>query len=114
MGPPRYASPEAFRQALEHRIRASAGAPAAWVGSARSSSSTASSRAFSSTLATEPSPRAVSSWSSVSRERAPRAMSTCVDLPWRTLPELLDAVRAFLDPVLWDERGSWDPGTWSW
>ena len=36
------------------------------------------------------------------------------DLPWRTLPNLLDAVSAFLDPVLRDERGSWNPDTWSW
>jgi len=36
------------------------------------------------------------------------------DLPWRTLPDLLDAVRAFLDPVLRDEGGSWNPRTWRW
>jgi hypothetical protein len=36
------------------------------------------------------------------------------DLPWRTLPELLGAVRSFLDPVLAGQLGTWNQDTWSW
>jgi hypothetical protein len=36
------------------------------------------------------------------------------DLLWRTLPDLLLAVRGFLDPVLAGPCGTWRPDTWSW
>ena len=36
------------------------------------------------------------------------------DLPWRTLGELVVAVRAFLDPVLAGTTGRWDPLAWAW
>ncbi len=36
------------------------------------------------------------------------------DLPWRTLDELVLAVRAFLDPVLAGTDGHWDPRAWRW
>ena len=35
-------------------------------------------------------------------------------LAWKTLDELTDRVRRFLDPVLDDPSGSWDPQDWSW
>ncbi|MFS8067376.1 MAG: hypothetical protein ACMG6S_13530 [Byssovorax sp.] len=35
-------------------------------------------------------------------------------LRWTTLDELTTAVRAFLDPVLRGEDGTWDPPSWSW
>jgi hypothetical protein len=35
-------------------------------------------------------------------------------LPWRTLAELLLAVRCFIDPVLAGGTGNWDPERWSW
>ena len=34
--------------------------------------------------------------------------------PWRTLPEVFDAVRRFIDPVLAGGTGTWDPTRWSW
>jgi hypothetical protein len=36
------------------------------------------------------------------------------ELPWRTLPELLVAVRAFIDPVLSGATGTWEPDRWHW
>lgn len=36
------------------------------------------------------------------------------ELPWRTLGELVVAVRAFLDPVLAGTTGRWDPPEWQW
>lgn len=36
------------------------------------------------------------------------------DLPWRTLDELVPAVRAFLDPVRAATSGRWDPQAWKW
>jgi len=37
------------------------------------------------------------------------------DLPWPTLPDVLTAVRAFLDPVLIDRRAAtWSSDRWSW
>jgi hypothetical protein len=36
------------------------------------------------------------------------------ELPWRTLAELLVAVRAFIDPVLSGATGTWEPERWSW
>ena len=35
-------------------------------------------------------------------------------LRWRTLDEALNAVRAFLDPVLRGDAGRWDPARWEW
>jgi|HubBroStandDraft_6_1064221.scaffolds.fasta_scaffold4296961_1 hypothetical protein len=35
------------------------------------------------------------------------------DLPWRTLAELLVAVRAFIDPMLSGVAGTWEPERWS-
>jgi hypothetical protein len=36
------------------------------------------------------------------------------DLPWRTLGDLVNVVRAFLDPVLAGTTGRWDPQAWKW
>lgn len=36
------------------------------------------------------------------------------NLPWRTLDDLMHAVRAFLDPVLAGTDGRWDPQAWAW
>lgn len=36
------------------------------------------------------------------------------NLRWTTLDDLTTAVRAFLDPVLRGEEGTWDPPSWSW
>lgn len=36
------------------------------------------------------------------------------DLAWRSLDELVLAVRAFLDPVLAGTTGRWDPQAWCW
>lgn len=35
-------------------------------------------------------------------------------LQWRTLADLAEAVRAFLDPVLAGSTGRWDPVAWTW
>jgi hypothetical protein len=35
-------------------------------------------------------------------------------LPWNTSDDLTRAVKAFLDPVLAERSGTWDPNTWSW
>ena len=43
------------------------------------------------------------------------AMAHENDLPWRSLPEVVAAVRAFLDPVLQERPVShWSPGRWTW
>ena len=42
-------------------------------------------------------------------------MATDDDLQWRTLDEVLDAVRAFLEPALaGPEEARWLPSSWSW
>jgi hypothetical protein len=41
-------------------------------------------------------------------------MAEADGLQWRTLAELTQAVRAFLDPLLAGKPGSWDPGAWIW
>ena len=41
-------------------------------------------------------------------------MAAADDLRWRTLGELTDAVRAFLDPALAGHEGRWDAATWTW
>lgn len=35
-------------------------------------------------------------------------------LPWRSLAEVTQAVRSFLDPVLEGHSGRWDPARWRW
>lgn len=35
-------------------------------------------------------------------------------LPWHNLDELLAAVRQFLEPMLTDASGTWNPQSWSW
>jgi hypothetical protein len=35
-------------------------------------------------------------------------------LRWTSLDELVQAVRAFLEPVLQGQEGTWDPVSWSW
>jgi len=43
------------------------------------------------------------------------AMANENELPWLTLPEVTQAARAFLDPVLSGQGGpSWAPSRWSW
>ncbi|MBL8619406.1 MAG: nucleotidyl transferase AbiEii/AbiGii toxin family protein [Deltaproteobacteria bacterium] len=41
-------------------------------------------------------------------------MAGADDLRWRTLGELTDAARAFLDPALAGHQGRWDAATWIW
>lgn len=41
-------------------------------------------------------------------------MATADGLPWGTLGDLTQAVRAFLDPVLAGADGKWDPVAWIW
>jgi predicted nucleotidyltransferase component of viral defense system len=36
------------------------------------------------------------------------------DLAWKSLDELTDRVRRFLDPILDDPSGCWDPQEWTW
>ncbi len=44
-----------------------------------------------------------------------RRMAEEDDIEWRTLPELVKAVRAFLDPILSREpAGRWSPAKWVW
>ena len=45
-----------------------------------------------------------------------RRMAEEDDLDWRTLADLVLAVRAFLEPVLVEEApsGRWNPGKWVW
>lgn len=47
-------------------------------------------------------------------EPAYARMAAGDDLPWRTLGELTEAVRAFLDPVLAGHAGRWDATAWTW
>lgn len=35
-------------------------------------------------------------------------------LPWRSLAEVTEAVRGFLDPLLEGQPGRWDPAQWRW
>jgi hypothetical protein len=42
------------------------------------------------------------------------ALLAQVGTPWRTLAELLVAVRTFIDPVLEGATGTWDPERWTW
>lgn len=35
-------------------------------------------------------------------------------LKWATIEELVEAVRAFIDPVLSARQQTWDPATWTW
>jgi len=35
-------------------------------------------------------------------------------LPWRSLAEVTQAIRSFLDPLLEGHSGRWDPGQWRW
>jgi predicted nucleotidyltransferase component of viral defense system len=54
-------------------------------------------------------PRAPASWA-----RIYARMATDDDLPWSTLEAVETAVQRFLDPILGEERGTWDPKAWSW
>lgn len=47
-------------------------------------------------------------------ERAYAAMAASDDLPWRTLDDVLAAVRAFIDPLLARPAGAWAPRSWQW
>lgn len=43
------------------------------------------------------------------------AMARDDELPWRTLDDVIDAVRAFLDPVLAGGLdATWEPSSWQW
>jgi hypothetical protein len=35
-------------------------------------------------------------------------------LAWADIEQVMEAARAFLDPVLANVRGSWDPTNWRW
>lgn len=54
-------------------------------------------------------PHAPSAWTPV-YER----MAKADDLRWATLDNVMEAVRAFLDPVLVGEPGRWIPAAWRW
>jgi hypothetical protein len=41
-------------------------------------------------------------------------MATEDVLPWSTLDALVQAVRAFIDPLLGDADGAWAPESWTW
>lgn len=41
-------------------------------------------------------------------------MARVDSLPWSSIDVLVQAVRAFMDPVLHGEGGRWDPATWRW
>lgn len=41
-------------------------------------------------------------------------MAQADDLPWKTIEELVDAVRGFIDPLLGGVQGTWDPQAWTW
>ncbi len=36
------------------------------------------------------------------------------DLPWKTIEDLVDFVRRFIDPLLGGATGSWNPQSWTW
>ena len=36
------------------------------------------------------------------------------DLPWKTIEDLADAVRRFIDPLLGGVAGTWSPRDWTW
>ncbi len=36
------------------------------------------------------------------------------DLPWKTIEDLVDAVRRFIDPLLSGTSGMWNPQKWEW
>jgi hypothetical protein len=47
--------------------------------------------------------------------RAPYARMVVENgLQWASLDEMMQAARAFLDPVLRGDDGTWDPATWTW
>src|SRR6202453_3514322 len=54
-------------------------------------------------------PEPSNDWSSPYREMAREN-----ELVWTTLEELNIAAKGFLDPILADERGIWDPTKWIW
>jgi len=88
MPPQTYATPEAFKQAAERRIRTvrkSHPLPASLL------------------------PTAPSSWASryakIARDD---------ELPWSTIDVLEAAVQTFLDPLLAGTSGTWSPETWTW
>ncbi|MEO6594517.1 MAG: nucleotidyl transferase AbiEii/AbiGii toxin family protein [Planctomycetota bacterium] len=41
-------------------------------------------------------------------------IATVDELRWRTMADLLEAVRSLLNPVLQGQAGSWDPALWAW
>lgn len=43
-----------------------------------------------------------------------KRMATVDELPWPNLDHLTRAARAFMDPVLADEVGTWSPTAWAW
>lgn len=43
-----------------------------------------------------------------------RSLARNDGLPWPTLAEAFDAARAFVNPVLGDDMGEWDPSAWTW
>jgi hypothetical protein len=47
-------------------------------------------------------------------EIAARYHHRLVAIVWTTLEELNIAAKGFLDPILADERGIWDPTKWVW
>ena len=47
-------------------------------------------------------------------ERPYAEMARANRLSWATLPEVIAAAREFVDPVLANEPGHWDPASWKW
>lgn len=70
-------------------------------------------RATFSFRATHPAPAVLPSPPAAWGERYSR-LAAVDELPWATLPELVRAVEAFLNPLLQGGVGLWEPGAWQW
>lgn len=113
MGSREYRSPEAFRTALEQRIRREVGGEIATIGAL---DSVALREAIHATFAfrdthgvPEALPLPVESWA-----RPYERMATQDELPWRTLAEVHEAAAKFLDPLLGGGDGGWNHVDWLW
>ena len=50
----------------------------------------------------------------VAWERPYQEMARANRLPWATLAEVIAVARGFVDPVLTNQPGRWDPASWRW
>jgi len=113
-----YASPQAFKQALEQRLKtaSNSGVDIALLGTTQPLDAARLRRALAQTFefrGTHAVPSSVpdppASWSIPYRELASEN-----ELGWTTLEELTVAVGAFLNPVLTGQNGTWRPTKWQW